>query len=404
MKQRAYTAIVQVLAAASTAILLAIAASSQTETILYTFTGGNDGGDPYAGLAADSNGNLYGTAQAGGTDDGGVVFELSPGTNGTWTYNVIYNFTGFIGTGDGAGPTGGVTIDNRGNLYGTTAFAGANWQGAVYELSPGANGVWTERVLYSFTGASDGGGGVYISEGLIIDAAGNLYGTSSSGANGYGLVFELTPSSGETWTENILHTFTGANDGSYPYSRLALDAAGHLYGVANEGGPHDYGVLFELLPGSNRVWTEKIVHAFMGVDGSAPFDGFTIDQNGQFYFAGGYNVSELTASSSGTTLKNLHEFTGGSDGASSQNQLIFDNSANLYGTTYSGGLHLGTVYKLTRTGNGMWTEKILHRFTGGNDGKNPNFGPLALDAAGNVYGATTYGGASNYGVVFQIKP
>ncbi len=264
-------------------VMLAAGLSAQTETILHSFTGGSDGGFPYAGLAKDSKGNLYGTAQSGGANSAGVVFELSPGSNGAWTYNVIYNFTGFFGTGDGAFPSGGVTFDGKGNLYGVTSFAGANSEGTIYELSPGTNGAWTERVLYSFTGTSDGGNGLYVAEGLTIDGAGNLYGESQSEQNGSGVIFELTPGAGGIWTFSIVHTFTGASDGGFPYSRLALDPSGHLYGAASSGGAHDYGALFELVPGSNGVWTEKIVHAFTGgTGGSTPISGLTIAKTGSF--------------------------------------------------------------------------------------------------------------------------
>ncbi len=193
---------------------------AQTETILHTFTNGTDGGNPYYQLAFDSKGNLYGAAQSGGTDGGGVVFELTPNSDGMWTQTILYNFTGFYGTGDGAFPTGGVTFDGKGNLYGVTSFGGTYSQGIVYELSPGSNGTWTETILYSFTGGVDGSG-LFLAQGLALDSSGNLYGTTiNGGTNGYGVVFEISPGSNGTWTETVLHSFTGGDDGSYPYARL----------------------------------------------------------------------------------------------------------------------------------------------------------------------------------------
>lgn len=405
MKQQTCAVISRVLTAAAIVVTLAMGAWAQTETILHTFTNGSDGGSPYAGLAIDSKGNLYGTAQLGGSASAGAVFEISPSSNGTWTENVIYNFTGFQGTGDGAYPTGGVTFDSKGNLYGTTAFGGLYGQGSVYELSPGSNGTWTEKVLYSFTGGSEGGG-MFLAEGLVIDPSGNIYGAAlGGGAYGFGVVFQLTPGSDGTWTETLLHTFTGQNDGEFPYGRLLMDAQGHLYGTA-AGGPHDYGVLYGLAPGSNGVWTEKNIYAFTGIGGLQwPISGLASDQAGNLYVAEYFALEKFTRNSNGTfTPTSVHQFTGGSDGADAESGLIFDKAGRIYGTTYSGGAHFGTVYQATPNANGSWTERVLHKFTGGSDGQNPSFGALVMDASGNLYGATSGGGASGYGVVFQVKP
>jgi len=393
------------------AALIAMAGSkswAQTETILHSFTNGSDGGTPYYQLAIDGKGNLYGTAEGGGTDSGGVVFELSPNSDGTWTQTVLYNFTGFFGTGDGAFPTGGVTFDSKGNLYGVTSFGGTYEEGIVYQLTPGSNGTWTETVLYSFTGGADGGGSLFLAQGLTIDSAGNLYGTTTGGGtNGYGVAFELSPSNSGTWTDTVLHSFTGADDGSYPYARLIPDAAGNLYGAAIGGGAHDYGVLFELEKGANGSWTEKTIYAFTGAIGSsAPISALSFDQSGNIYFAGFFDLVEMTRNSNGVwTQKNVHEFTGGSaDGANAYSGLLFDSAGNVYGTTNTGGEHLGTVYVAKPNSTGSWPDRILHSFTGGDDGKNPAYGALVMDAHGNLYGATSSGGASGFGVVYQIKP
>ena len=199
------------------------------------------------------------------------MYELSPGTSGTWSYQVIYTFTGFHNTGDGAEPIGRVTFDSNGNLYGTTAEGGTNQQGTVYELTPASNGTWTEKILHSFSGPD--GAGLYVSQGVIVDPAGNLYGTTGGGgAFGQGVVFQLVPGTNGTWTENILHSFTGGNDGGLPFARLIRDSAGHLFGTAFAG-PHDYGILFEMIQGTNGSWSERVIYAFTGGAGGAAPEG-----------------------------------------------------------------------------------------------------------------------------------
>lgn len=382
--------------------ILAVGASAQTEQILYSF-GPVDGGSPYPDLAADGKGNLYGTTGSGGDFSSGTVYELSPGTNGTWSYQVIYTFTGFRNTSDGAEPIGRVTFDSNGNLYGTTAEGGTNQQGTVYELTPASNGTWTEKILHSFAGPD--GNGLFLSQGVIVDPSGNLYGTAGSGgAYGQGVVFQLVPDTNGTWTENILHSFTGGNDGGLPFARLIRDSAGRLFGTAFAG-PHDYGVLFELIQGTNSSWSERVIYAFTGgAGGSAPQGKLAFGPTGKLYAAIGFALVEFAPINGVWTFKNIHEFTGGTDGAGAVSGLVFDKAGNLYGTTSTGGLHKGTVYELSPNTDGSWSEKILHKFAGGNDGIGPEFGTLVLGAAGNLYGATGAGGASLAGVVYRIKP
>jgi uncharacterized repeat protein (TIGR03803 family) len=213
---------------------------SWTESILYGFTGGNDGGAPTAGLIFDSTGNLYGTATVGGLYNGGTVFQLSRAGSG-WAENVLYNFTG----NDGYQPVGGLTFDQAGNLYGTTKAGGLAGGGAAFELAP-SGGVWTQTRLYSFGAQNDDGLSPYDS--LAVDANGNLYGTTSAGGPGnVGNVFELTPASGG-WTGVALHSFTDGSDGATPFSGLILDANGNLYGTADSGGTDGFGVVFEITP------------------------------------------------------------------------------------------------------------------------------------------------------------
>lgn len=401
MKHRAFVS--QSLSVALILLTLTSAALTQVESVLYSFTALSDGGLPVAALTPDGKGNFYSTVQIGGSDGGGGVFELSPGSNGTWSEKVIYNFTG--GNGDAFQPLGNVIFDSQGNLYGTTVGGGASYSGTVFELTPGSNGTWTEKILYSFTGGSDGG---HPFSGVTFDKSGNLYGTTENGGTyEFGTVFELVQDSNGTWTEKVLHSFSGGNDGSNPYgSTLVLDGAGNVYGVTAQGGPHDYGVVFKLTAGPKGNWTEKVIYAFIGVaSGSAPSGGVVLDSSGNVYGVSSYSVFELSPGSNGVyTKRSLHNFAGGSDGAYPYAQLIFDKGGNLYGTTANGGLHRGTVFELSPGSNGIWTEKILHSFSPTGDGLYPDFASLVLDAAGKLYGTTPNGGASNYGVVFEVTP
>jgi uncharacterized repeat protein (TIGR03803 family) len=398
------TAIRKILTALIVTFGLAVTGFAQaTEKILYTFTGGNDGGQPLAGLVLDTKGNLYGTTLQGGANFAGTVFELTPNSNGTWTEQVIYNFNGFSGTGDGYFPYGTLVFDAKGNLYGTTSGGGANSSGTIFEVSPQSGGSWTESVLYSFTGGSDGGDPF---AGVILDGAGNLYGTTfGGGAQGFGVAYELV--AGAEWSQKVLHTFTGGTDGANPYyGSLAFGEAGNLYGESFTGGAHDYGVVYQLSPGSNGDWTEKIVHAFAGVsDGSSTAGNVVVDKAGDVFAESGFTVMELIPSANGIwTSKILHNFVGGSDGASPEGGLFLDTAGDVYGTTYNGGLHRGTVFKLTPGSGGTWTERILHKFTGGSDGDFPQLAPLTVNAGGTVYGTTSSGGTFNTGMVYEIKP
>lgn len=379
-----------------------LAATAQTEKILYSFTGSSDGGSPEGGVVVDAKGNLYGTAFSGGANGGGAVFELSPSGGGVWTEKAIYSFS--FGSSEGALPASGLVFDTQGNLYGMT-IAGGSGYGTVFELSP-SGASWTEKTLYTFAGGTDGS--VAFATGLAMDRAGDLYGvTDIGGTYGFGTVFELVAGSNGTWTKKTLHSFSGGNDGASPYGeRPVLDSSGDVFGQVQSGGPHDFGLIFEMVPGSNGSWSEKIVHAFAGAsDGSSSY-GLTFDAAGNLFGNSTYSTIEVTPGSNGVwTEKILHTFIGGSDGAYPNTALTFDKSGILYGATNSGGNHRGTVFSLTPASNGTWTEKILHRFApGGGDGIYPFYGALALDAQGNLYGTTSEGGSSNQGVVYEITP
>jgi uncharacterized repeat protein (TIGR03803 family) len=377
-----------------------ISVSAQTETIIHTFTGNGDGGGPSDGaLVRDANGNFYGTTRGGGLNGGGIVYELSP-TNAGWTEQILYNFSPTHN--GGYYPDGGVVSDGKGNLYGTTAFGGTNSAGTLFELTPASSGTWTEKVLYNFPGGSS----LQTAFGSIsFDAAGNIYGLAEGGKNGAGVAYELMPGSNGNWNEKILHTFTGKNDGTVSYANcVVLDQAGNVYGVAGNG-PNDYGIVFELVHGSNGAWTEKILYAFTGAaDGGGPYPSVVFDQAGNLYGAANFGIYKLTPQSNGTWTQNLiYTFKGGTDGAYPNSPLTIDQAGNLYGTTSSGGSHRGTVFQLLPGKNGTWSEKILHRFVpNGVDGVYPG-GGLTFDTSGNLYG-TSGGGASNAGIVFKITP
>jgi uncharacterized repeat protein (TIGR03803 family) len=244
--------------------------TSDTLTVLHSFTGGTDGGYPYAGLVQDTKGNLYGGASLGGSSHQGVVFKVD--TSDTLT--VLYSFTG--GTMDGCGP-GGLVRDSAGNLYGTTVACGAFGYGTVFKLSKSGK----ETVLHNFAGGT-ADGAVLLYTGLLMDTAGNLYGVTyqgggtGCGGHGCGTVFKLQP----TGKETLLHRFIGGTtDGCYPFGTLVNDAGGNLYGTAEACGASSLGIVWKL---SNKG-TETVLHSFAGEDGVYPSAGVIMDAKGNLY-------------------------------------------------------------------------------------------------------------------------
>jgi uncharacterized repeat protein (TIGR03803 family) len=246
------------------------------ETVLYRFTGSADGGQPgYGDLLFDSAGNIYRTTTTGGVGNNGVVFKLAK-SNGSWMESVVYSFTGGQ---DGGAPYAGVIFDAAGNLYGTTVGGGSNQGGTVYELTPSGSG-WAEHTLHSLQSQTDG---AYTTAGLIFDHAGNLYGAAqAAGPNSGGTVFEMTPSGG-SWNLAVLYAFIGSgNGGGGPASALVMDQSGNLYDTTegwidgNSGGS-----VFELSP-SDGGWTYTALHEFGGNDGLMPIGGVNIGANGLF--------------------------------------------------------------------------------------------------------------------------
>lgn len=406
------------------------------EQLLYSFmdSSGNDH-DPQVGLVRDAAGNLYGTTLSGGNGAAGNVFELSPLSGGGWTETVLHNFK--FGSGDGNYPSGDLIMDMAGNLYGTTGEGGSGkcgtyGCGTVFEVSPQSGGGWAEMVLYSFAGSQDGVGPI----GLVLDAAGNLYGTTGSGCSGGGgIIFELSLQSDESWSETILYAFTypGLN-GYQPDASLVFDPTGDLYGTTKLGGHSGQGTVFELSPKSGGGWIENVLYSFKsnGKDGENPSGSLVFDASGNLYgttpaggSAGQGTVYELSPNSGGGwTERRLHTFlNNGSDGEGPYSGLVFDLAGNLYGTTVGGGSHFcpsegygcGTVFELSPGSGGVWTEKVLHNFKSGQMDSHFPFGGVTLDPAGNLYGTTALGGAygkpngapggpDGGGTVFKLTP
>jgi uncharacterized repeat protein (TIGR03803 family) len=331
--------------------------AATSEKVLHSFNpNDNDGLNPYAGLIFDRSGNLYGTTEYGGAQGYGIVFELTRGADGNWTEKVLHSFGKAQ---DGAIPLAGVVFGANGHLYGTTYAGGSEGAGAVFELTPSAKGTWTEKVLHSFGENQDG---VFPEAGLIFDENGNLYGTTTLGGTyNDGTVFELTRSADGNWTEKVLHSFTpNGHDALYPEATLIFDGIGNLYGTTYGGGTYGNGTVFELTSGASEPRTVRVLHSFKfnGKDGFVPEAG-----------------------------------------------LIFDPTGNLYGTTTEGGTYdNGTVFELTPNTNQTWTEKVLHSFDHNIPGGAIPLSGLAFDDIGNLYGTAYVGGAYGFGTAFELTP
>jgi uncharacterized repeat protein (TIGR03803 family) len=326
----------------------------------------------------DSAGNLYGTTSEGGVSGNcsggtcGIVYELSL-VSGGWTETVLYSF---LGTTDGGSPQSGVILDSAGNLYGTTLWGGDTdcssvGCGTVYELVRGSGGSWTEKILYEFTGGRDGGDPI---GGLVFDSAGNLYGTTSAWGdlggcnnNGCGAVFELSPASGGTWTETTLHTF----------SHLVGDGNAPAASLTTGG----LGVLYGTTPLGG-------LFPNYCPEGCGTLFGLTPAAGGSFR----YSV--------------IHQFGAtATDGQNPGGGVILV-EGKIYGTTANGGsAGAGTVWELSGSSRGS-TETILHSFLGGTDGQSPT-STMVTGPYGTMYGTTENGGnttacTAGCGIIFRV--
>ena len=354
-----------------------------SETVLYVFQGHdqNDGASPEGGLIIDNAGNLYGTTGYGGSGPCillgtavgcGTVFELSPPVKqgDPWKETVLYSFRGGK---DGYVPFGDLVFDKSGNLYGATLFGGGfgydqcnkfyGYCGTIFRLTPPKTegGKWTEKVLHSFTGGTDG---INPNGGLVLDSKGVVYGTTTGGGSascqgsGCGTVFalEAPTKTGGAWTEKILHRFIGDKDGETPNGGLVFDANGALYGTTINGGPGFFGTVFKLSPpsGHSRSWTETFLHTFVSCNPTVPCEPNT--------------------------------------------GVIFDSAGNLFGTATN---FLFRMKPPMRKG-GNWSLAVLYKFKGSPDGSAP--AGLIFSSTGAIYGTTEGGGTSGNGTVFKISP
>jgi uncharacterized repeat protein (TIGR03803 family) len=332
----------------------------------------SDGGNPFGAPIVDTAGNVYGTTTDGGKAGCGVVYRLSPTATGKYQETILHSFNRFAKPNDdGCNPESYLVSDAAGNLYGTTNKGGSggengtfcsNGCGSVFKLAPNGDGTYTENVIHSFPGTKGNTDGQNPVGGLVFDSAGNLWGSTQAGGNGNGTVFELTPNSDGTYTESTLFMFTGASTGFDPNTDLVIDKAGNLYGTAVNGGL-GHGVVFKVTPQPGGGVKESIIHAFVLCnttvcpDGIFPFNGLTIDGNGTLYgtvdLGGGASnqcstgtpalgcgiVYKLTPNAQGKFTETiLYRFQGFADGATPEDdRLVIDASGSIFGTTAEGG-------------------------------------------------------------------
>jgi hypothetical protein len=403
-------------------MLIALVHFSQAKTpekVIYSFPSG--GGITAVGtLTLDEAGNLYGVVAGIGN---GAVFELTPAKGGRWTETNIYNFTGGS---DGSAPSGGVIFDAAGNLYGVATTGGNGCSGGcgtVYELTPGENGQWTVSVLYSFTGGTDGG---YPAGTLVFDPGGSLYGGTETGGdlsctvtghNGCGAIFELSPGENGQWTEKVVHAFKAHSDGAEEVpSGLIFDGAGNLYGTTAMGGKGGVGTAFELKLTRGGKWTETVLHSFSSApDADSPAGALVFSGSalyGTTAFGGSSTcyeglgcgtVFQLTENGGAWSETIIHSFQG-SDGIGPTAAVLPDQAGNLFVVTSGGGSDWGTVVELTPIGDGNWQESILHDFgSHAGDGRSPLSG-LVFGPSGKLFGATPSGGKNGAGTVYESTP
>ena len=424
-------------------VLFLLTATAFSEKVIYKFEKGvGDGESSYANLVA-THGKLYGTTRDGGQFGEGTVFELTPPAtqSGAWTETVLYSF-GLTGRTDAALPQTGLVFDDQGNLYGASGSGGLRGVGTIFKLVPPTPPatLWTESVLYSFTGLSGDG---FSPNALTLGRHNQIYGTTSfGGANMQGTVFTLARTKDGIWVETVLYSFTGINgDGYQPRAGLLADTAGDLYGTTSSGtcgdcsGCASCGTVFELLPPMNPgdPWTETVLYNFTGTNGDGwnPMSSLILDSMGNLYgtteFGGTsssngtvFELSPPVATGATWTESVLYAFTGAGDGALPLAPLVLDSKGKLYGTTWSRGVTTpgclgqagcGTIFQVSPPGTpgGAWTETTLHEFGTGPfshfDGASSESG-LTFGPFGALYGTTPRNSASSGGVgsVFSIHP
>lgn len=356
--------------------------------VIYDFQGGTDGLYPSAALAMGSAENFYGVTSGGGDTNAcppvggcGTVFELEH-VGGGWSHKVLYRFRGLPA--DGAFPYANLALDKNGNLYGTTQEGGdgrcsSTGCGIVFELTPASGGRWKETVLHSFSGGDDG---AYPYAGVILDAKGNVYGTTGDGGTGSacqdegcGTVFELTPEGGGTWKKAVLYSFS-YSDGGAP-TGIIFDAAGSFYGLTEVGGTYGDGVAYELSPAPGGDWKGSVLYDFYGPWGAGPCGGpmfYGRDLYAAAIAGGEYGdgvALELKPGSGGNWAEALlHDFSGKRDGYYPCGPFVLSKTGDLYGVTDGDGSG-GTIFELAPQAGGKWRFQVAHVFPGGQGGRCP---------------------------------
>ena len=420
-------------------ILPATGIASPMQATLFDFNGGASAQYPSGRLLPGAGGVLYGVSRSGGPGNFGTVFRLNPPAAGqsAWSLDVLYSFQDAA---DGAAPTGGLISDAGGVLYGVAASGGAGQGGTVFSLAPPGPGghVWTIATLHTFMGGTDG---KYPSEdaGLVIDAAGALYGTTINGGQGSGIAFRLSPPAAglSTWTETILHAFKGGDDGYFPEAGLLPGPGGVFYGTTSGGGrtvtcSGGCGTVFSLAPpaAGQGKWTHTVLHALVKTQGADPNGSLVSDAAGNLYgtgLQGGtssacsldcgtvFRLLAPTGASHRWAEQTLHSFAGGSsDSEFPASVLTLGSGGTLWGTASGAAPNrLGATFSLAppAAGKTAWTETVIHVFQGdASDGASPSAG-LTPGPGGTFYGVTSEGGGGGHGVcgngcgtMFQITP
>lgn len=411
---------------------LASARWQETNLIYFSPYSANGLAVPEAPVIFDASGAIYGTVTFGGMCTshacGGGVFKLTPSSSGHWDETILYQFCKRARCNDGANPEAGLAFDSQGSLYGTTAYGGGANQGTVFKLTPSKSG-YRETLLYSFCQAASCADGANPTAGVIFDKNGALYGTTSGGGRTgcryaeCGTVFKLTPSA-SGYSESVLYSFCaqpGCSDGAAPVAGLVFGTNGALYGTTEYGGRSGCtyynagcGTVFKLTP-SASAYTESVVYAFCKVtttcaDGANPTAGVTFDQQGALYGTaifggpGGGVVYKLTPSTSAYRYSTLYGFCSRrdcNDGTEPNGGLVFDKRHALYGTTTYGGLeNAGTLFKLTPSGS-TYTERVLHHFLASSVESWPNATPI-LGPGGGLYGTSEGHEIGNTGAVWRV--
>ena len=352
-------------------------------TTLYSFAGGKGGGSPYAGVTQGEDGNLYGVTETDGSSGYGTVYQIT--TSGSFT--TLHSFSGK----DGANPYAPLIQGTGGTLYGTTETSGSNGYGTAFAITTSGS----LSTLHSFSDGDDGG---HPYGALVQGSGGQLYGTTmDGGANGHGIIFEIT-SSGSFYT---LHAFTGGADGGTPDAGLVLGGTDELlYGTTTAGGKSSAGTMFQFAVTTGSFTT---LHSFVaGTEGAKPGGALVQGTGGNFY-----GTTETDGTGGYGTVYNLntdgaffvmHSFAGGANGSNPQGGLVQASDGNFYGTTEKDGTSgYGTVFEITPSG----AFATLHAFKGGSDGANP-YGGMIQGTDGTLYGTTEADGADNHGTIFQL--